>query len=153
MAGLWTKHFSVDQRTYYYNAAQGRSVWEPPPEANVHAAINLRAPTYLELAKSSNLALHQPQLAQLPQPLIPLQPSQTQSHRPVPFISAEDLLAHALQQERQKQLLSRKEDEVAPTIASSSTAVASAYLLQKSELEALAGGKCDTADGSKWHVR
>jgi hypothetical protein len=154
MAGLWTKHLSVDQRTYYYNSSQGRSLWEPPPDANVHAAINLRAPTYLELDKSSHIILQQSQSSssqqtQPAQPSQPSQPSQPLPSRPAAFLT-EDLFARALQQQKQKQQQSRKEGYSASASHASTAAAPSAYLLQRAELEAFAGGKGDTSDGSKY---
>ena len=52
--GIWTKHFSVDGKTYYYNAAQNRSLWTPPPDSVVHEAINIRPPTYVEIAGATS---------------------------------------------------------------------------------------------------
>ena len=52
--GIWTKHLSVDGKAYFYNSAQNRSVWIPPPESIIHEAINMRPPTYIELAGASS---------------------------------------------------------------------------------------------------
>lgn len=41
--GMWTKHIASDGRTFYFNAAQNRSVWQPPHDAVLHEAPNLSA--------------------------------------------------------------------------------------------------------------
>jgi hypothetical protein len=52
--GIWTKHFSVEGKTYYFNAAQNRSLWIAPQDSIVHEAVNARPPTYIELAGASS---------------------------------------------------------------------------------------------------
>lgn len=52
--GIWTKHFSVDGKIYFYNAAQNRSVWVPPADSIIHEAINAKPPTYIELSGASS---------------------------------------------------------------------------------------------------
>jgi hypothetical protein len=52
--GIWTKHLSVNGKAYFYNSAQNRSVWIPPPESIIHEAINMKPPTYIELAGASS---------------------------------------------------------------------------------------------------
>jgi hypothetical protein len=52
--GIWTKHLSIDGKAYFYNAGQNRSLWMPPPDSIVHEAINMRPPTYMELAGASS---------------------------------------------------------------------------------------------------
>lgn len=52
--GIWTKHLSIDGKAYFYNAGQNRSLWMPPPDSIVHEAINIRPPTYMELAGASS---------------------------------------------------------------------------------------------------
>jgi hypothetical protein len=54
MAGIWTKHFTVDGKVYYYNSAQNRSLWSAPPDSITHEAPNARPPTYLELSGASS---------------------------------------------------------------------------------------------------
>lgn len=45
---------SIDGKAYFYNAGQNRSLWTPPPDSIVHEAINIRPPTYMELAGASS---------------------------------------------------------------------------------------------------
>ena len=52
--GIWTKHFSVDGKIYFYNAAQNRSVWVPPSDSIIHEAANARPPSYIELSGASS---------------------------------------------------------------------------------------------------
>ena len=52
--GIWTKHFSVDGKVYFYNAAQNRSLWVPPTDSIIHEAVNARPPSYIELAGASS---------------------------------------------------------------------------------------------------
>jgi hypothetical protein len=52
--GMWTKHFSVEGKIYYFNAAQNRSLWIAPQDSIVHEAVNARPPTYIELAGASS---------------------------------------------------------------------------------------------------
>ena len=55
MAGIWTKHFTVEGKVYFYNAAQNRSLWSPPrTDSIIHEAANARPPTYLELVGVSS---------------------------------------------------------------------------------------------------
>lgn len=52
--GIWTKHFSVDGKIYFYNAAQNRSLWVPPADSIIHEAINAKPPSYIELSGASS---------------------------------------------------------------------------------------------------
>jgi WW domain len=168
MAGLWTKQLTTDNRVFYYNAAQGRSTWDPPIDATVHVAPQLRAPTLMEMVQSDNndgegnsgsssgrsssssdappstVASTNVLPAMAPPPFIPLL---------APTVNADDLVARALQkqqQQKQHQLQHAKKDAAAAA-ASNVTTVGESYLQQKAELEAAASGR--NADGSKWHVR
>ena len=172
MAGLWTKQLTTDNRVFYYNAAQGRSTWDPPIDATVHVAPQLRAPTLMEIVQSDNndgesnsgssssgsgsgtssssdappstVASTNVLPAMAPPPFIPLL---------APTVNADDLVARALQkqqQQKQHQLQHAKKDAAAAA-ASNVTTVGESYLQQKAELEAAASGR--NADGSKWHVR
>jgi hypothetical protein len=46
---MWTKHLTSDGRSFYYNAAQNRSLWHPPSGACVHEAVNIKIPVAEEL--------------------------------------------------------------------------------------------------------
>ena len=52
--GIWTKQFTVEGKSYYFNAAQNRSLWAPPADSEVHDAAGLKIPTYLELSGASS---------------------------------------------------------------------------------------------------
>jgi|EP00596_Hydrurales_sp_CCMP1899_P004262 hypothetical protein len=52
--GIWTKHFSVEGKIFYFNAAQNRSLWIAPQDSIIHEAVNARPPTYIELAGASS---------------------------------------------------------------------------------------------------
>ncbi len=39
---MWTKHLTTEGKVFYFNAAQNRSVWNPPPESVVHEAPNIK---------------------------------------------------------------------------------------------------------------
>ena len=47
--GMWTKHFSVEGKVYYYNAALNKSQWSPPSDAIVHEAVNAKPPLKKEV--------------------------------------------------------------------------------------------------------
>lgn len=38
--GIWTRHFSEEGKTFYYNASKNMSLWQPPPDSIVHEAAN-----------------------------------------------------------------------------------------------------------------
>ena len=45
---MWTKHYSVEGKAYYYNAALNESKWQPPnnPQIVIHEAQNARPPSF-----------------------------------------------------------------------------------------------------------
>jgi hypothetical protein len=42
--GMWTKQYTKEGKTFYYNAAQNKSVWTPPMDSIVHEAPYLKKP-------------------------------------------------------------------------------------------------------------
>ena len=174
MSGIWTKQMTVDNRSYYYNAALNRSVWEPPPSdlSNVHVAPNLKAPTYLDLAGASSSygtsssssssipSIHQEPVQPPPQSSFsynqPITSSSTTSSSATTttmggFVSADELMRSALQKQKQQQQQQGPTKSEANTTSNVSSGVAS-YLQQKASLEAAAGAKNDH-DNSNWNVR
>ena len=165
---------TVDNRSYYYNAALNRSVWEPPPSdlSNVHVAPNLKPPTSLDLAgasssygtssssssssnsSSSNSATNVQQQEFVP-PVPSFSYNQPTTSTTGGFVSADDLMRSALQKQKQQQQQQQgpTKPESISTVASSnvSSGVAS-YLQQKASLEIAAGAKNDH-DNSNWNVR
>lgn len=41
---MWTKCLTPEGRPFYYNAVQNESLWQPPAEAVIHEAANLKIP-------------------------------------------------------------------------------------------------------------
>lgn len=157
---------TVDNRSYYYNAALNRSVWEPPPSdlSNVHVAPNLKAPTYLDLAgasssygtsSNSNRSNEpvQPQQSSVSysQPTSSSSSSSSSINNTMGFVSADELMRSALQKQKQHQQQHGPSKSEANTTSNVSSGVAS-YLQQKASLEAAAGAKNDH-DNSNWNVR
>jgi hypothetical protein len=42
--GMWTKQYTKEGKTFYYNASQNKSVWTPPMDSVVHEAPRLKKP-------------------------------------------------------------------------------------------------------------
>lgn len=52
--GMWTKQYAADGKAFYFNAAQNRSVWQPPPDSIVHEAPELYQPTEEDYNRTEN---------------------------------------------------------------------------------------------------
>lgn len=46
--GMWTKHFTLEGKEFYFNASQNRSLWTPPSDSIIHRAPNLKPPESIE---------------------------------------------------------------------------------------------------------
>jgi hypothetical protein len=54
--GMWTKQLTVEGKTFYFNAAQQRSEWQPPSDAIIHEAPQLQPPAqYAETSKTDDV--------------------------------------------------------------------------------------------------
>jgi hypothetical protein len=167
---MWTKHLSVDgQQHFYFNAATNISSWKPPKDAIIHEAPNIKPPPSSSSSSSSaaNLQSTAPGVAQT-QP----EQEQEQQKQSIPAASnsaitmtpnldqfaaitddlksiqdrLNDATAAAV---RKQQMLSASKRQKQTTAVTDTTA--SAYLQQKSEIEAFAGNQDE--DGGKWYVR
>ena len=39
--GMWTKHCTADDKVFYFNAEQNKSLWVPPPDSVIHEATTI----------------------------------------------------------------------------------------------------------------
>ena len=66
---MWTKHFSIDGKVYYFNAALCKSQWSPPSDGVVHEAPNAKPPPIIsdsledgQIGISESLVSNSPQV-------------------------------------------------------------------------------------------
>lgn len=153
MKGMWTKHFSTDGlKTYYYNSARNLSVWTPPADAVIHEAINAKPPVRVEeqLKNQEALSLFSDAVEKIEyHPEIDQKQMPTSTVVPDEQISLHDRLQQATAKKQQLALKRNRNSESDGRVDDSKK---SAYLQQKSALEAMQGGGGGD-DSSKWLVR
>ena len=157
--GIWTKHFSPEGKAYYFNAAENRSVWQPPANANTHEATNLAIPSKEEFRMShvaqaneinhGTFAISNAPPADSGTNILPQSNALPATNNSALQQQATDLLTI---QERMAQAAANKQKELLSKRAKTddSTSSLSEYQRQVSELKAREG---DREEGSKWLVR
>jgi len=163
---MWTKQIDKDGNIFFFNSTQNRSVWQPPADAVIHEAPNLRyqpvpqqdinknaADAFISdlIGGSSELASNQRGHSPSGVSTIAVPPVEERG------ISSDTGGNDVIRQKMEEAVQRRQREAMAKLNGkkvddqSSSTLTSSTYLQQKNELESMAGSKGD--DAGKWLVR
>ncbi len=142
---MWTKQFTAEGLTFFYNSSLGQSSWQPPEEGVVHIAPFLGyqldpLPAYNHESVAPTTQIHQ------------LNCLDDRNRADAICTNADNEIA-PVQDDGKKKSIAKRFTSSSSTVGETSVnnSNESSYLRQKAELEAMMGCKKD--DSAKWLVR
>ena len=141
---MWTKQFTAEGLTFFYNASLGQSSWQPPEDGVVHIAPFLGyqldpLPAYNHENFAPTTQIHQTKSAD------------DRNSSDVISTNTSNEIVTVQDDGKKKSIAKRFASSSSTGDSSVDNSNESSYLRQKAELEAMMGSKKD--DSSKWLVR